>query len=274
MYGRYYYHSIFRKTVTAFGGLFNNLMIKRRSSDGQTLETVKVPVKYGPTAKYLAIIAAEPEAQRNQVQINLPHMSYEIKTIDYDGDRKLQATQFTKTRLGLTDGNDNEQYSQFVPVPYNLGIELSLISKNLDDALQVVEQILPSFHPSLNVSIEIVGEVKEERDIAVILNGINWTDEYEGDFTQRRFLQCTFSFTVKTWFFGPVDIQKDIRTTKVDYRSDIVRRPAELRYTAAVQSTDEPPIPADEIDPNTDPYEVVETLEDVHTSDSAFFGLE
>ena len=83
----------------------------------------------------------------------------------------------------------------------------------------------------------------------------------------------TLNFTVKTYLFGPVDIQKDIRTAKVEYRSDIVARPAELRYSAAVESTDTPPIPAAEIDPNTDPYKITETYEDVHASDSDFFGL-
>ena len=270
-----FYHSIFRKSIIAFGSLFNNLLIKRESTDGDKLETIKVPVKYGPTAKYLAMIAAEPQPERTGIQMSLPHMSFEIKGIEYDASRKLVPTQFTKTRP--TAGSDNEnqpvQYSQYVPVPYNLNVELAVISKNQNDGLQIIEQILPSFHPSLNISIEVIEETHEERDIAVVLNSINYVDEYEGDFSQRRLLLWTLSFTVKTYLFGPVNVQKDIRTVKVDYRSDIKRRSAEIRYSAAVQSTEEPPIPPEEIDPETDPYEIVETLEDVHTSDSDFFGL-
>ena len=275
MYGRYYYHSIFRKSIIAFGSLFNNLLIKREGTEGDKLETIKVPVKYGPTQKYLAMIAAEPTPQRNSIQLPLPHMSFEVKGIEYDPSRKLVPTQFTKTRPVAGSDNENQpvQYSQYVPVPYNLNMELAVISKNQGDGLQIIEQILPSFHPSLNISIEVIEETKEERDIAVVLNSINYVDEYEGDFSQRRLLLWTLSFTVKTYLFGPVDVQKDIRTAKVDYRSDIVRRPAEIRYSAAVQSTAEPPIPANEVDPDTDPYEIVETLEDVHTSDSSFFGL-
>ena len=79
------------------------------------------------------------------------------------------------------------------------------------------------------------------------------------------------NFTVKTYLFGPLDLQKDIRTVKVDYRSDIKRRNAEIRYSATVQSTEEPPKPKEEINPDTDPYEIMKTLEDVHTSDSDFF---
>ena len=275
MYGRYYYHSIFRKSIIAFGSLFNNLLIKRATEDGDKLESIKVPVKYGPTQKYLAMIAAEPEAQRNQVQMTLPHMSFEIKGIEYDASRKQTPTQFMKSRPTAGSANDGKpvQYSQYVPVPYNLNVELAVIAKNQNDGLQIIEQILPSFHPSLNISIEVIEETHEERDIAVVLNNINYVDEYEGDFTQRRLLLWTISFTVKTYLFGPVDLQKDIRTVKVDYRSDIKKRAAEIRYSATVESTEEPPKPKDEINPDTDPYEIVETLEDVHTSDSDFFGL-
>ena len=83
-------------------------------------------------------------------------------------------------------GKDGEgkpiQYSQFLPVPYNLDIELNIISKNQDDGLQILEQILPNFHPSLNVSIEVIDETHEERDIAIVLNGVGYTDDYEGDY--------------------------------------------------------------------------------------------
>ena len=274
MLGRYFYHSIFRKSIISFGTLFNNIVIKRKGDSGN-LESLKVPVAYGPTQKFLAIIAAEPDSRREQTQITLPRISFEIRGLNYDGSRKLVPTQFAKSlpQAGSAEENKPVQYSQFMPVPYNLDVELSIISKTQDDGLQILEQILPCFHPSVNVSIEIIDETHEERDIAVVLNGVNYTDEYEGDFTQRRTLIWTLNFTVKTYLFGPVDVQKDIRKVTLDYRTDIVRRNAELRYTAEVQSTDTPPVPRDEIDPTTDPYKVVETYEDIYAQDSEFFGL-
>ena len=274
MLGRYFYHSIFRKSIISFGTLFNNIVIKRKGDSGN-LESLKVPVAYGPTQKFLAMIAAEPTPSRQTTQISLPRISFEIRGLNYDGSRKLVPTQFAKSlpQAGSAEENKPVQYSQFMPVPYNLDVELSIISKTQDDGLQILEQILPCFHPSVNVSIEVIDETHEERDIAVVLNGVNYTDEYEGDFTQRRTLIWTLNFTVKTYLFGPVDVQKDIRKVTLDYRTDIVRRNAELRYTAEVASTSTPPIPRDEIDPETDPYKVVETYEDIYAQDSEFFGL-
>lgn len=278
MLGSYYYHQIFRKSIIAFGTVFNNIIVKRKDpkrKDPTALEAYKVPIQYGPYQKYLAIIAAEPNPERQAFQITLPRISFEIKGLSYDGSRKLTPTQFAKTiPPSGTDADGHPiQYSQYLPVPYNLDIEMAIISKNQDDGLQILEQILPNFHPSLNVSIEIIDETKEERDIAIVLNGVGYTDDYEGDYTQRRTLIWNLNFTVKTYLFGPVDAQKDIRKITLDYRSDIVRRPAEVRYSAEVESTDNPPKPRDLIKPNEDNYKVVEKYEDLYGDDQDFFGL-
>jgi len=283
MGGSYYYHQIFRKSIIAFGTVFNNIIVKRkkpgvdRPTKGDSLESFKVPIQYGPYMKYLAIIAAEPNAERQQLQITMPRMSFEIKGLNYDASRKLVPTQFAKTvpAKGTDDAGKPVQYSQFLPVPYNLEVELNILAKNQDDGLQIIEQILPNFHPSLNVSIEVIDVTHEERDIAIVLNGIGYTDDYVGDYTTRRTLIWTLNFTVKTYLFGPVDAQRDIRKITLDYRTDVVKRATELRYNAEVQSTLTPPVPRDEVDPlKPETYKVVETYEDIFGNDQGYFGLD
>ena len=275
MLGDYFYHGIFRKSIIAFGTVFNNILVKRKGAAGK-IEGFRVPVQYGPYQKFLAAIAAEPGANRLSTQISLPAMSFEIKGLSYDAGRKLVPTQFAKTRPPSGTGEDGRpvQYHQYMPVPYNLEIELAIMSKTQDDGLQILEQILPSFHPSMNVSIEVIDTTKEERDIAIVLNGVGYQDDYEGDFTERRTLLWTLNFTVKTYLFGPIDAIRDVRKVQLDYRTDIKTRSAELRYTAEVESTDLPPIPRDEIDPTVDNYKVVETYEDIYSGDNSFFGLD
>jgi len=275
MLGQYSYHQIFRKSLVAFGTCFNNIIIKRKTGPDNNLEALKVPIKYGPTQKALAMIAAEPEPERQGVQINLPAMSFEIKGIQYDPARKLTPTQFAKTVPPTGSDKDGRpvQYSQFVPVPYNLNMQLSIAVKNTDDGFQIIEQILPNFHPSMNVSIEIIDVTHEERDIAIVLNGVELFDDYEGDYSRKRTIVWTLNFTVKTWLFGPVSAARDIRKVIVDYRTDVVQRNAELRYTAEVKSTATPPVPRDEIDPNTDAYTVVETYQDIYSADDDYYGL-
>lgn len=275
MLGRYFYHQVFRKSILAFGSTFNNIVIKRKADPTVdvkgSIETVKVPIMYGPREKFLAILAQKPGDVRQQTQLSLPRISFEMKGIRYDAGRKVPPTQFMRSAVG-TQGS-GEQYRQYMPVPYDIEIELSILSKTQDDGLQILEQILPYFHPSLNVSITVIDETKESRDIAIILNNVNYDDTYESDYTQRRTLIWTLGFTVKTYLFGPVDRAKDIRKVTIDYRTDIVKRPAELRYTAEVESTDEPPIPRNEIDPMSDGYTVVEQYQDILADDNDYFSL-
>lgn len=278
MLTQYYYHQIFRKSIIAFGTVFNNIIVKRKDSarkDG-SLESYKVPIQYGPSQKYLAMIKAEPRGEKNDTQIQLPRISFEIKGLTYDGSRKVVPTQFSRTvpEKDSDTAKDGRQYQQYMPVPYNLEIEMAVLSKNQDDGLQIIEQILPNFHPSLNVSIVIIDETHEERDIAIVLNGIGYTDDYEGDYTQRRTLMWNLNFTVKTYLFGPVTASKDIRKVTLDYRTDIVARPAELRYSAAAVSTENPPVPREEIDPSKEgSYKVIETYQEIYSDDNDFFSL-
>ena len=275
MLGEYFYHSIFRKSLMAFGTVFNNILVKRKAGENK-LESLKVPIQYGPYQKFLAAIAAEPDVGRHPTQITLPAMSFEIKGLQYDPGRKLVPTQFAKTipPSGTDDNGRPVQYQQYMPVPYNLEVELAIMTKTQDDGLQILEQILPNFHPLMNVSIEVIDSTKEERDIAIVLNSVGYLDDYEGDFTERRTLLWTLNFTIKTYLFGPVTAQRDIRKVQLDYRTDVKLRNPELRYSAEVESTDEPPIPRDEIDPTTDNYKVVETYEDIYANDNEFFGLD
>lgn len=281
MQGRYHYHQIFRKTIISFATIFNNILIKRLvnpgTADTSTLESLKVPIQFGSYEKVLARIAASPEDKRQSFEYSLPRMSFDIRGLSYDGSRKVVPTQFmkslpnTESKQGTQSGT---QYRQFMPVPYNLEMGLSILAKNSDDGLQILEQILPNFHPSVNVSIEVIDETHEERDIAIVLNNIQYQDDYEGDISQRGTIIWTLNFTVKTYLFGPIDIQKDIRKVKVNYRSDIIKRPTELRYSAEVVSTKTPPVSSTEVNPRENEYNVKDKYEDIFSEDNNYFGVE
>ena len=77
-------------------------------------------------------------------------------------------------------------------------------AKNQEDALQIVEQILPFFNPDLNVTINTVPEMAVSDDIPIILDSVSYEDDYEGDLETRRAIIWTLSFTVKMNFYGPI----------------------------------------------------------------------
>jgi hypothetical protein len=90
-----------------------------------------------------------------------------------------------------------ETKKAYMPVPYNMQFELSIMSKLNDDALQIVEQILPYFQPSYNITVNLVSSINEKRDIPIVLENITMQDDYEGNFTTRRVLIYTLRFSAK-----------------------------------------------------------------------------
>ena len=205
----YFYNEILRKTIISFGTLFNGITVK------QTDSTIKVPLAYGPTQKFLARLEQSPDLNKSTA-ITLPRMSFEFTGLTYDPTRKVTTTQQFVVKDPVS-GTDTKK--AFMPVPYNMQFELALMCKLNDDALQITEQILPYFQPAYNVTVDLVGSINEKRDIPIVLENITMQDDYEGDFTQRRVLLYTLRFTAKTYLFGPVQsATKDIiRKATVTY---------------------------------------------------------
>jgi len=228
----YFYNEILRRTVIAFGTLFNNISIKHTNSSDQVVSVIKVPLAYGPTQKFLARLNQSPDLNK-PTSLTLPRMSFEFTGLTYDPSRKVTTTQ-TFIVKDPTDGSETKK--AYMPVPYNMQFELSIMTKLNDDALQIVEQILPYFQPSYNLTVELVEEIKEKRDIPIILENVTMQDDYEGDFSTRRVLLYTLRFTAKTYLFGPVgSATRDIiKSAKVSYitGTDLTNTTREVVFTA------------------------------------------
>ena len=238
MLGTYYCHEIIRKTIIGFGTLFNQIHIRHKDANDGTFSDMRVPLAYGPMQKFLAKIQQQAELNK-PVALTLPRMSFEMVSIQYDPSRKTGVTQTFKA----SDGTNLKKV--YMPVPYNIGFELNIMTKLNDDALQIVEQILPYFQPSFNITIDLIESIGEKRDIPVVLNSTSFQDDYEGDFSTRRSLIYTLNFTAKTQLFGPVAESTDglIRKVQVDTYTgtDVVNSKREMRYTVVPDPIDAGP---------------------------------
>ena len=229
MLGTYFYHEILRKTVIGFGTLFNDINIRHRDASGTSFSNLKVPLAYGPIQKFLARIQQQPDLNR-EVALTLPRLSFEMTGLQYDPSRKTGVTQ---TFLASQSGNVKKVY---MPVPYNVTFELNIISKLNDDSLQIIEQILPYFQPSLNITINLISAIGEKKDVPIVMESITQNDQYEGGFDSRRLIIHTLRFTAKTYLFGPVAESTDglIKRVDVDYYTNTNVKTAKRvqRYTA------------------------------------------
>ena len=217
MLGQQFYHETTRKIVVSFGTLFNDIHLVRKDNSGVIQQSMKVPLAYGPRQKYLVRLADDPDLSK-QTAVTLPRIGFEIAGLSYDPTRKLQRVQKFKKVKGAKASQLDTQY---MPVPYNIDFELYILSKQSDDALQIVEQILPYFQPDYTVTINDNTDMGVKRDVPVILNSIAYEDDYQGDFASRRAIIYTLSFTAKFYLYGPVTSSKVIKTVQVDQYTDL-----------------------------------------------------
>jgi hypothetical protein len=237
MLGQQFYHETVRNVIVAFGTMFNNIQIVRKNNSGNIIQSMKVPLAYGPKQKYLTRLDTDPSLA-NATAITLPRLGFEIGGLTYDAGRKLNRVQkFKKVKTDSSDANKLD--TQFMPVPYNMDITLYAMAKNSDDALQIVEQILPYFQPDYTLTINDMSDMGIKRDVPIILNDVSYEDNYAGDFQARRAIIYTLGFTTKFYLYGPVTSSKIIKTVQVDQYTNLpaVTPTREQRYTATPNPT-------------------------------------
>ena len=211
--GTHFYNKTVRKSVAVFGTLFNNIKILR---PGATEE--KVQVAYGPRKKFLARIESDTSGSTAEtIAIKLPRISFEITSMEYDNESKLN--RFNKKFIPIEGDTDNVN-TLYQSVPYIIGMQLNVYALNQDEALQIVEQILPYFQPDYTVTVNMVPNLDIKRDIPIVLGNINYEDSYDGEFTNRRAVIYTINFTAKTYLFGPMNNQGVIKKTQADLGAD------------------------------------------------------
>jgi len=221
MFGDHFYHQRIRNAVAVFGSLFNNINVVRKNTSGASISQVKVPLSYAPKRDFLSRLDAmtDGEQAERSIAIKLPRMSFEIVAMQYDALRQLPKVN-NCTVPGSTYGESSQVYT---PVPYNINFQLNVYAKGQDDALQIVEQILPYFTPSYTVTMKPLEDfdgIKE--DTPVTLQGITFSDDYEAPLEARRTVIYTLDFEMKISMYKaiatatPIITQYDIENADLD----------------------------------------------------------
>jgi hypothetical protein len=213
MFGKTFYHGTLRKYVVVFGNMFNGIYVQRFNQNDERIQTLKVPIAYGPKEKFLVRLAQDPNLDQD-VAVSLPRIGFEMVGVNYASERKLPSTQ-KNVKLSTTDNTNLT--TQYRPVPYNIQFQMSIFVKNADDGTQILEQILPYFQPEWTNNINLIPSMSLTYDVPCILNDVSVEDTYEGDFSTRRALIWNLNFTMKGYIFGPTSTSGIIKRSLINY---------------------------------------------------------
>lgn len=210
----HFYNGTIRKYIIMFGRMFNDIDVVRYN-DGEPIQTIRVPIAYGPTEKWLSRLDAD-SGLNKQVAIQLPRLGFEMTSMSYDPTRSVNKM---NKNIGAS-AEDNKVVMQYSPVPYNFNITLSGMFAYQEDAVQVTEQIIPFFRPEWTMSLKLINSMPDYYDIPTVLTNMSTEDTYDSDFLSRRAIIYTWDFTVKGYLFGPDRNKGVIKRSIIDINNN------------------------------------------------------
>ncbi len=201
-----FYNKNLRKLVVGFGSLFNNIYVNHANPDNANDPlTIRVPITYAPQEKFIRRLL-EPSSitDTTRIENQLPRMSYIMSNIAQDNTRRR--SKFSPIFSGTSSGGNclppTLSISDMVPV--NVGFNLFVYTRHIDDTLQIIEQIIPYFNPDHIIEMDLNG-VQENFRIPITLTSNNINERYDGDFGSRRINISSLSFIAKSYIFGKVE---------------------------------------------------------------------
>jgi hypothetical protein len=216
MFENHFYNESTRRMVSVFGSIFNDMEVVKKDSSGKILQKIKVPLGYAPRSKVLARLNEQTTGPN--IALKLPRMSFEISGFEYDANARVSKHKnYTKVITG-----DTLQLNKLgAPAVYKVGMELNILAKSQDEALQLLEQILPMFQPEYTVTIKDIPTMDITTDTPIILESIDTNDDYEGDLVTRRAIVYTLGFSTRIRYYRGIGKSKQILQTEVDYSENV-----------------------------------------------------
>lgn len=200
MFG-YYYNSNLRKLVVGFGTLFSNIYVSH-DDPGSGSRTIQVPITYASQEKFIQrLLNPSSITDGTRIENQLPRMSFHLTSIVSDPSRR-------RARLGPvtnpgSGGSCNTNNIIANEIPVNVGFNLFIYTRHIDDMLQIVEQIMPFFVPDHVITMDFNGALTQ-LNVPIVMVSNNLTDRYEGDLNSRRIHISSFNFIAKSYLFGKV----------------------------------------------------------------------
>lgn len=183
------------------GNLFNDIEVSRTNNAGQIVQTIAVPINYGPKQKWYARLQSDEDFPERKFGMTLPRIAFEMTALNYAPERKLNGLQ---NHYKLSSSDSKALKAMYNPVPYDVNFSVYIMVKNAEDGTQILEQILPFFTPDFMSTLRLIPEMDLNLDVPTILNSVSSEDVYEGSFEERRVLTWQLDFTVKGYIFPPV----------------------------------------------------------------------
>jgi hypothetical protein len=211
----HFYDGQIRRYITQVIRVFSNFVVKY--GDG-TL--VRIPVMYGNADRQAASIIR----QNSENKVNsVPRIAVYVSALALDRDRLSDSSYISKVNIRERDvANDtyttgqgrNYTIERLMPTPFKLTLKVDIWSANTEQKLQIMEQILVLFNPSLE--IQTSDNYIDWTSLSVLnLNDISWSSQTVPIGAETPIEVGTLTLDTPIWISPPVKVKHLGVVTKI-----------------------------------------------------------
>jgi len=206
----HFYDGQLRRYITQMIRMMSGFSYKDSSG-----EVTTVPAMYGDLTRQVANIIRN--NSENKIP-NAPRMALYVTGLELDTSRLADSSYVNKVNIREREfdsaGNEylntegkNYTVERLMPTPYTLTVSVDLWSTNTDQKLQILEQILMLFNPSLE--LQTTDNYLDWTSLsAVYLDGITWSSRSIPQGTETEIDVATLSFTTPIYISPPAKVKR------------------------------------------------------------------
>ena len=212
---QFFYDDQIRRFLLQFTRMFSNFQVEYGRDDSGAQTLTRIPIRYGDASRQAATIIAE--NSRNKLP-NVPMMTFHVTNLKYARDRMQEPYHVDKKSFKQREWNDVTQsyettqgnaftVERMMPVPYNLSIQLDIWTSNTTMKLQILEQLLSLFNPSME--IQSTDNYIDWTSLSVVeLADVNWTTRSIPAGPDDNIDIATLTFELPIWISPPAKVKK------------------------------------------------------------------
>jgi hypothetical protein len=215
----YYAKTVFGVTV-ALLDQYSGLTVNRfdSTSANSIVKTINVPLTFGPMEKAYQFRKELDSGQRYYLQ--LPRMALVFNGITFAADRAKsleEQREWLNEYVNITGVASNTLFEDFQPTPWDFHFTLFIRTEFMEDFSQIIENILPYYAPKSFLRVKEFSFLNIERDLPVLMGGVNTDFSDDVDETQQREINGNIDLTVEGQLYKPVSAAKIVKTIKSQY---------------------------------------------------------
>ncbi len=209
MIHNYYYNKQLKNWIIQFSSIFAGLQVCT-GTDENTGEMLleDCSVRYGSADRVVSAINSK---NTQNALLKFPMLSVYMRNINLAPERK-KGNRWVDQRVTMPVGgvfpDDLQSTTRVMPIPYDLEMEVTMIASNMDEAMQILEQLLILFDPDLQ--IQKSDDINDMGAITTVeMTGIS-NEENHPPGQERRKIIWTFTFKLPIWLGLPMDVKSEI----------------------------------------------------------------